>query len=53
MTVEVVADGRVDAPWRGLVRLGAAAAVFVVVMIPVQAAVFPLSPPPTTARSIQ
>lgn len=50
MTVEVVASGRVDAPWRGLVRLGAAAAAFVVVLIPVQAAVFILSPPPTTVE---
>lgn len=36
--------------WGGLVRLGAAAAVFVVAMIPIQAAVFILSPPPTTVE---
>ena len=36
--------------WRGLVRLGAAAAVFVVVMIPLQAAIFILSPPPSTVE---
>lgn len=40
----------VDADWRGLVRLGAAAAVFVVIMIPIQAAFFILSPPPSTAE---
>lgn len=51
MTVDVVASERVDAPWRGLVRLGAAAAVLVVVLIPVQAAVFLLSPPPTTVEA--
>lgn len=38
----------VDARWRPLLRLGAGAAVFVVIMIPVQALVFILSPPPQT-----
>lgn len=36
--------------WGGLVRLGAAAAVFVVAMIPIQAAVFIINPPPTTVE---
>lgn len=40
----------VGADWRGLVRLGAAAAMFVVMMIPIQAAVFILSPPPSTVE---
>lgn len=40
----------VDAPWRGLVRLGAASAAFVLVMIPIQSAVFILSPPPDTVE---
>lgn len=46
------ATGRdaVGAEWRGLIRLGAAAAGFVVVMIPLQAAVFILSPPPNTVE---
>ncbi len=35
-------------PWRPLVRWGAVAAIVVLVMIPLQAAVFLLSPPPTT-----
>lgn len=38
----------VDARWRPLLRLGAGAAVFVVIMIPIQALVFVLSPPPRT-----
>lgn len=50
MTGEATARGPVGAEWRGLVRLGAAAAVFVVVMIPLQAAVFILSPPPATVE---
>lgn len=50
MTVGVTRTGPVDTEWRGLVRLGAAAAVFVVVMIPFQAAVFILSPPPSTVE---
>ena len=40
--------GSVSAGWRGLVRLGAVAAMVVVVMIPLQAAVFILHPPPST-----
>ena len=36
------------APWRPLLRLGTVSAIVVVVMIPIQAAVFILSPPPTT-----
>ena len=51
MTVEATTSGPVGAEWRGLVRLGAAAAVFVVVMIPLQAAVFILSPPPARSRA--
>lgn len=35
--------------WRGLSRLGSCSALFVLVMIPVQAAVFLLNPPPVTA----
>jgi hypothetical protein len=35
-------------PWRPLVRWGAVAAIVVLAMIPLQAAVFLLSPPPTT-----
>ena len=45
-------DGRavvVGRPWRPLVRLAAGAAGLVVVLIPVQAAVFLLHPPPDTA----
>ncbi len=38
----------VDVRWRPLLRLGASAAVFVVVMIPIQALVFILIPPPQT-----
>ncbi len=38
------------APWRSLLRLGTVSAIVVVVMIPVQAAVFILSPPPTTVE---
>jgi len=38
----------VDVRWRPLLRLGAGAAVFVVIMIPIQALVFILSPPPQT-----
>ena len=38
----------VDTRWRPLLRLGAGAAVFVVIMIPIQALVFILSPPPQT-----
>jgi hypothetical protein len=50
MTVEATTSRPVDTEWRGLVRLGAAAAVFVVVMIPLQAAVFILRPPPSTVE---
>ena len=50
MTVGTTTMRAVDAEWRGLVRVGAAAAVFVVVMIPLQAAVFILSPPPHTVE---
>ena len=46
MTIDATTTGQVSTQWRGLVRLGAAAAVLVVVMIPLQAAVFILSPPP-------
>jgi hypothetical protein len=42
-----LADVAAD-PWRPLVRWGAVAAIVVLVMIPLQAAVFLLSPPPTT-----
>jgi hypothetical protein len=38
----------VDAQWRPLLRIGAVAAVFVVIMIPIQALVFILIPPPQT-----
>lgn len=50
MTVEARTTEPVGTGWRGLVRLGAAAAVFVVVMIPLQAAIFILSPPPSTVE---
>jgi Domain of unknown function (DUF4386) len=50
MTVEATTSGPVGTEWRGLVRLGAAAAVFVVVMIPLQAAAFILSPAPSTVE---
>lgn len=50
MSVDTTTMGPVGTEWRGLVRLGAAAAVFVVVMIPLQAAVFILSPPPSTVE---
>src|SRR5215211_436070 len=50
MTVEATTTRPVGTEWRGLVRLGAAAAVFVVVMIPLQAAVFILRPPPSTVE---
>jgi hypothetical protein len=42
-----LADVAAD-PWRPIVRWGAVAAIVVLVMIPLQAAVFLLSPPPTT-----
>lgn len=41
----------VDAEWPGVVRLGAAAAVFVVIMIAIQAAFFILSPPRGRSRT--
>jgi hypothetical protein len=50
MRAEATAGATVSAEWRGLVRLGAAAAVFVVVMIPLQAAIFILRPPPSTVE---
>ncbi|HEY8317789.1 MAG TPA: DUF4386 family protein [Amnibacterium sp.] len=50
MSAEPTGIPPVGAGWGGLLRLGAAAAVFVVVMIPLQAAVFILSPPPSTAQ---
>jgi hypothetical protein len=50
MSVEATTRDPVGSEWRGLVRLGAAAAVFVVVMIPLQAAVFILRPPPSTVE---
>jgi len=37
----------VDAAWRPLLRLGAVAAILVLVMMPIQAVVFIVSPPPT------
>jgi hypothetical protein len=46
---EVSPPVSVDAQWRPLFMLGAGAAVFVVIMIPLQAFVFLLSPPPETA----
>jgi hypothetical protein len=39
---------QIEDDWRPLVRWGAVAAIFVLVMIPLQATVFLLSPPPTT-----
>lgn len=49
MVVELSApDTTVNRQWRGMLKLGAGAAVWVVVMIPLQAAVFLLSPPPVT-----
>lgn len=50
MTAEASTSPSVGRPWAGLVTLGAAAAVFVVVMIPLQAGVFLLSPPPHTVQ---
>jgi hypothetical protein len=49
MTIDSTLE-QVSTQWRGLLRLGAAAAVFVVVMIPLQAAVFLLHPPPSTVE---
>ncbi|MGW9631002.1 DUF4386 family protein [Agromyces sp. NPDC055520] len=51
LTIETTTNESVAAGWRGLVRLGAAAAVIVVVMIPLQAAVFILTPPPRTVEA--
>lgn len=48
MSIEGTTTAQVDAPWRGLVMCGAVAAVLVVVLIPVQAAVLLVSPPPST-----
>ena len=48
--VSADASSPVSAGWRGLVRLGAVAAMVVVVMIPLQAAVFVLHPPPSTVE---
>jgi hypothetical protein len=45
-STDVSSFADVDARWRPLLRLGAGAAIFVVCMIPVQALVFILSPPP-------
>ena len=42
-------DGVERSAWRGLFRLGAGAAVFVIAMIPLQPALFIVSPPPATA----
>lgn len=50
MSADTTTTVLIGAQWRGLVRLGAAAAVFVVVMIPLQTAVFLLSPPPSTVE---
>jgi hypothetical protein len=46
--VAVAPADQVETRWLPLVRLGAAAAIVVLVMIPLQAAVFLLSPPPTS-----
>ncbi len=37
-----------DAPWKALYRIGGAAALVIAVLIPLQAAVFIVSPPPST-----
>ena len=50
MPTEPTGSPPTGAGWGGLLRLGAAAAAFVVVMIPLQAAVFILSPPPSTVQ---
>lgn len=50
MNIEIRTRRPLGTEWHGLVRLGAAAAVFVVVMIPVQAAIFLLAPPPSTVE---
>lgn len=50
VTSESATTGPIGHEWRGLIRLGAAAAVLVAVMIPVQAAVFLLRPPPDTVE---
>lgn len=52
MVVESMARDAAPAQWRGLLRLGAAAAIWVVVMIPLQAGVFLLSPPPRTVEGL-
>ncbi|WP_243076675.1 DUF4386 family protein [Microbacterium sp. SS28] len=46
--VEASPSISVDPQWRPLVLLGAGAAMFVLIMIPIQALVFILSPPPQT-----
>lgn len=51
MVVESTAAQGMDRQWRGILTLGAAAAAWVVVMIPLQAAVFLLSPPPSTVEA--
>ncbi|MEP7765416.1 DUF4386 family protein [Sanguibacter sp. 25GB23B1] len=50
MSAEVPRSEPVGDAWAGLLRLGAAAAVMVLVLMPVQAAVFLLSPPPDTVE---
>jgi hypothetical protein len=47
--VAIAPADQVEDRWRPLVRWGAVAAIVVLVMIPLQATVFLLSPPPTTA----
>lgn len=49
-TVAASDTGYLEPQWRGLVRVGAGSAVFVVLMIPIQATVFILSPPPTSVE---
>ena len=49
--VPVAPADPVEVRWRPLMRLGAIAAIVVLAMIPLQAAVFLLSPPPTTVTA--
>lgn len=50
MSSDSAGSGSAESQWRGLIRLGAAGAGFVLLMIPLQAAVFLLHPPPDTAE---
>ncbi|MDR7234822.1 hypothetical protein [Agrococcus sp. BE272] len=45
-------DAGADTSWLGVMRLGGAAAIVVLAMIPIQAAVFLLHPPPSTVEGL-